>query len=273
MCHTFCSLATQGTQFAGLFLPCHGLQFIQASIDFLVRRTMLKSPALIAWLGFIGASTYIIERASHWPFLERSRALLLLTIAQGLFGTLWARRLKMPWGKITTAWKPLAFILFAFQIAEHLLVAHASPSHSNPHLWLATFTHSVILIGFVEELWFRGIWFHLCNGQRILAVGLGSLSFGAYHWPHGPWVVLSTTGVGFALAAARSRGASLFGLALVHGTNNWINQTLMPGINFRFSHQTVACCIALTGILIGLCLLRGTSANHPSTPPASPGST
>jgi len=234
---------------------------------------MSKSPVFLAWLGFIGASSYIIERASHWPFLERSRALLLLTIAQGLFGTLWARRLKLPWGKVTTAWKPLTFVLITFQIAEHLLVAHASPSYSDPHLWLATFAQSVILIGFVEELWFRGIWFHLCNGHRILAIGIGSLVFGVYHWPHGLWVILSTTGVGFALAAARSSGASLFGLALVHGTNNWINQTLMPGINFRFSHQTVACCIALTGILIGLCLLRGTSASRPSTPPTSPGST
>lgn len=273
MCRTPRSIAMQGAQVAGFFLPCHGLQFIQASIDFLVCRTMSKSPVFIAWLGFIGASTYIIERANHWPFLERSRALLLLTIAQGLFGTLWARRLKMPWGNVTTAWKPLAFVLIAFQLAEHLLVAHASPSYSDPRLWLATFTQSVILIGFVEELWFRGIWFHLCNGRRILAIGLGSLFFGAYHWPHGFWVVLSTTGVGFALAAARSRGASLLGLALVHGTNNWINQTLMPGINFRFSQEAVTSCIALTGILIGLCVLRSASANHPLTPPISPRST
>jgi membrane protease YdiL (CAAX protease family) len=234
---------------------------------------MLKSPSLIAWLGLIGASTFLIHRASHWPFIERSRALLLLTIAQGVFGTLWARKLKVPWGQLTHAWKSLVLVLVGFQIAEHTLVAHASPSHSDPRLWLATFIQSVVLIGFVEELWFRGIWFHLWKARFIPAIGLGSVLFGVYHWPHGPWVVLSTTGVGFALAAARSRGASLLGLALVHGTNNWINQTLLPGINFRFSQEIVALSITLTGILIGLCLLRDGSINLPSTPPTSPRST
>ena len=262
-----------GARFTGLFLHCHGLQLIQASIESLVSRTMLKSLPLIAWLGLIGASTFFIHQASHWPFLERSRALLLLTIAQGVIGTLWARRLKVSWGQPTAAWKSLVLVLIGFQIAEHALVAHASPSHSDPRLWLATFIQSVVFIGFVEELWFRGIWFHLWKDRLIPAIGLGALVFGAYHWPHGPWVVLSTTGVGFALAAARSRGASLLGLALVHGINNWINQTLLPGINFRFSQETVALSITLSGFLIGLCLLRSASVSPPSTPPTSPRST
>lgn len=93
----------------------------------------------------------------------------------------------------------------------------------------------VILVGYVEELWFRGLWFHGARNRITFAnLLVGSLLFGLYHWPHGVRTVIFTTAVGLIFAAARAGGAPILALGLAHGLMNWLNLVAFPAMQLRF---------------------------------------
>lgn len=216
---------------------------------------------------------YVLFRANQMTGGQRVQAVFLLSLIQLGVGLFWAKKLNVNWGRIDSGWKCMALVLLGLQIAEHALVVHSIPSTANFASLGSRFLHMVLFIGLVEEVWFRGVWVHLCKDRVIPALVAGSVFFGLYHLPHGPWVVISTAGVGFAFASARLRGASLVGLGLLHGINNWLNQSLFPGKAFRTSRELVAIGIACMGLLIGLWLIRHLVKSPPSTPQVSPEST
>ena len=226
-----------------------------------------------AWFAFIGTSTYVLFRANQLTGGLRFQAVFMLSLIQLGLGLFWAKKRNVNWGRIDSGWKSLVLVLLGLQLAEQALVVHSIPSTINLTTMGTRFIYMVFFIGLVEEVWFRGLWMHLCKDQVMPALVVGSVVFGLYHLPHGPWVVISTAGVGFAFGAARLRGASLFGLGLLHGANNWLNQSLFPGTAFRYSRELVAMGIAGTGIVVGLWLIRRAFKSSPSTLPVSPGST
>ncbi len=89
---------------------------------------------------------------------------------------------------------------------------------------LLYFFWSIIVIGFAEELWWRGIWFEMWKGKPVICVLTGALAFTAYHLPFQGWKMMIGSGalinvffMGLLFAAARYRGASIGVLALAHG--------------------------------------------------------
>lgn len=114
----------------------------------------------------------------------------------------------------------------------------------------------IVLIGLVEELWFRGLWFAFFRDRPWLALGLGSLLFGLFHLPHGGFVVALTAGVGLVFAAARARGASILALGTAHGLLDWCNQILFPGLRFRLDAQWLVWLFPAACVAIGLAILH-----------------
>lgn len=221
----------------------------------------------------MAASTWVIARAQQLPPGQRAGILLRLTVLQIIIGGAWCWRVCLDTNRPPGGWTALAKVFAGLQLAEHLLVNHDFLPSAQPSLLLSSLLQSVLLIGLAEELWFRGLWASLWHQRAIPAAGWGSLAFGLYHWPHGGWVILSTAGVGFALAAARLRGASLIGLASVHGLNNWINQSLCPGRDWRLLREAVALLITAAGLGIGLWILQRPKVNPRPLPQASAKST
>ena len=125
------------------------------------------------------------------------------------------------------------------------------------HSALIYFFWCVIVIGFAEELWWRGIWFEIWKGKPVICVLAGSLAFTAYHFPFQGWEVMIGSGLiinvffmGLLFAAARYRGTSIGVLALAHGLIDWFQ----GGIQWK--QQTghipfVICCLVITTILLG----------------------
>jgi len=112
------------------------------------------------------------------------------------------------------------------------------------------------LIGFAEELWFRGIWFEMFKRRFVPCVLLGSIAFGLIHFPHGGFLtVLLTALVGLIFAAARFRGASILALALAHGTLDFLNgYAFSPDLRFSLA-TTVAIFIPASLLLAAVLLL------------------
>lgn len=88
-------------------------------------------------------------------------------------------------------------------------------------LALARLIDLVIFVALAEEIWFRGLWMRAANGNLALALGVGSIAFGLFHWHLGALTVLATTAIGALYGAARWRGAPIWALALAHGFVNW----------------------------------------------------
>ncbi|MBI5744416.1 MAG: CPBP family intramembrane metalloprotease [Elusimicrobia bacterium] len=82
----------------------------------------------------------------------------------------------------------------------------------------------VLLVGFTEELWWRGIWFEMWKGRPVMCVLGGSLLFMAYHYPFQGFEPLPMIFfMGLAFATARYRGASIVSLSVAHGAIDFVH--------------------------------------------------
>jgi hypothetical protein len=86
----------------------------------------------------------------------------------------------------------------------------------------------VVFIGFVEELWYRGIWFAMFGGRLAPCVVLGSIVFGALHLIGDVGSAILSLGIGAVFAAARYGGAPVILLGIVHGTLDWLIHCMLP---------------------------------------------
>lgn len=115
-------------------------------------------------------------------------------------------------------------------------------------LW--TLFYCIVLIGFTEELWWRGIWFAMFKGRPLYAILLGSLLFGGMHYQlHGIDSAMMAFFVGLVFAAARYRGVSIGTLALTHGMNDWIAQGHLA--RWQWHHGVTV----IHSLLFPICLL------------------
>ncbi len=133
----------------------------------------------------------------------------------------------------------------------------ASPAMAQERLILVgLLAHEIVLVAAAEELWFRGLWMRAAGGSALLAIGVGALAFGLFHWPHGPWTVATTTAIGALYGAARWRGAPIWSLALAHGLGNWISRYGAPG-SWRFDEALARglLCVLLLGAAAAILLL------------------
>jgi len=113
----------------------------------------------------------------------------------------------------------------------------------------------LVLVGYTEELWFRGILFEMFKGRFIPCVILGSFLFGLMHLPgrdFGTFIFTSIAGITFAVA--RFRGSSILSLAIAHGVMDFLNQSAFSG-ELRFSPLLAVlvyplACLLLSGILM-----------------------
>lgn len=146
---------------------------------------------------------------------------------------------------------PVALGIFGGLLLSELL--NASPLLRADVLHPRTLTalfYCVVLIGFQEELWWRGIWFSMFKGRPFMCIVVGSLLFGASHYQlHGFRSVVMASLVGLVFAAARYRGVSIGALSLAHGFNDWIAQGHVVRWQWQYSHTR----IDLT--LYSICLL------------------
>jgi hypothetical protein len=115
----------------------------------------------------------------------------------------------------------------------------------------------VVLIGYTEELWFRGLWFAMCRHRFVPSVVLGSVIFGLSHSAQGWQAVWMTAWVGGVFASARYCGAALVPLALVHGVMDWLNLRMLPGVQLRIERGSFwlvvsGMCLLLSGVLLFL---------------------
>lgn len=120
----------------------------------------------------------------------------------------------------------------------------------------------VVLVGLVEELWFRGLWFRVMARHPLAALVSGSLLFSLYHWPQGLHRVVLTFAIGMVLGAARLRGASLLALALVHGGLNWLNEIALPATGLRMAVNDAVVAYALICLAGSVLLMSGSKGNR-----------
>lgn len=118
---------------------------------------------------------------------------------------------------------PMALAIFLGLLLSAVINAHAQ---LRGDVWqvktLVALFYCVVLIGFTEELWWRGIWFSMFKGRPFVCIVVGSLLFGLLHYQlHGLRSVFMASLVGLAFAVARHRGASIGALSLAHGFNDW----------------------------------------------------
>ena len=122
---------------------------------------------------------------------------------------------------------------------------------------LISFLWCVFVIGFAEELWWRGIWFEMWKGRPVICILAGSLAFTAYHFPFQGLELMISEGLmirvfffGLVFAAARYKGTSIGVLALAHGLIDWIQGDI------QWQRQTgpvpcAVCCMVLMTIILG----------------------
>lgn len=125
------------------------------------------------------------------------------------------------------------------------------------HSALISLFWCIIVIGFAEELWWRGIWFEIWKGKPVICILAGSLVFDAYHFPFqgselmiGSGLAIRIFFLGLVFAAARYKGASIGVLALAHGLIDWLQGAI------QWQRQTgplpfAICCTALMTIILG----------------------
>lgn len=209
----------------------------------------LLSAAL--WLGAVGAFTVAIHRLNRRRPPDLPRRMRQLTYAQLATGLVIAHQLgRRPRTTSRLPGAAAAMALLGVQAGQYAVAEHRLPRGRPVAQQLGSLAHYVTLIGFVEELWFRGIWFEICRHRFWPSVVLGSALFGLYHWPHGWRSVLTTAGVGSVFAMARLRGASLGELSAVHGLIDWLNREALPGVRLRIPADAVSAVFPVYSIVL-----------------------
>lgn len=148
-------------------------------------------------------------------------------------------------------WPWAIIVLISLQTIQYIAVVPKIGIASGVGFAFLELFKYLFLIGFIEELWFRGIWFAMFRNRALLSIAAGSIAFGIYHLPHGIGSVIITSCIGCVFAAARYRGASILSLALVHGIIDWLNNQILPVKQLRLSTEVTiivlsVACIAIT---------------------------
>ncbi|MFI4913358.1 MAG: CPBP family intramembrane glutamic endopeptidase [Sedimentisphaeraceae bacterium JB056] len=114
----------------------------------------------------------------------------------------------------------------------------------------------LVIIGFVEEFWFRGIWFAMFSDYNaVWAIIIGSLLFALIHYINGGVnAVVLTFFIGIAFSTARYYGTSILVLTVVHGWIDYLNCKAFSGSNLRYS-TLKSNSIAVAGILLTVLLV------------------
>lgn len=154
-------------------------------------------------------------------------------------------------------WKYAVVLFLGFLLSE---VLFATPS-IRPALWkLSGFTGllwCIVLTGFIEELWWRGIWFSMFKGRPLVCIIAGSLIFGLAHFQlHGIDKVVIASFVGLAYAVARYKGASIGVLSLAHGFNDWVGQGKVIGWSWHAGGYTLQLAIVCISIVLVAGMLK-----------------
>jgi membrane protease YdiL (CAAX protease family) len=122
----------------------------------------------------------------------------------------------------------------------------------------------LFLVGFSEELWFRGIWFAMFADEFWASVVLGSVVFGFMHYAPGvpgkkidamPMIILP----GLVFATSRYCGAGILPLAIAHGLFNFLSLYLLektvpckkdgqPGLTLSMTIVYVLGCLLLAAL-------------------------
>jgi membrane protease YdiL (CAAX protease family) len=207
---------------------------------------------LLAWAGL-----NIFQRHGH-VFLTLA---LLCMLAAGIF--VWRRWYREMEVFSRSGW--LIGAVIAFAVLLNPLVGGFAALHFGPWRKLLATLFWCALVGFSEELWWRGIWFEMFADRPRLCILGGSLAFAAYHFPfHGfalmikSGFVFSVFSVGLLFCAARRRGASVGVLAAAHALVDWPQYADI--ITWRHDGGpawSVAVCTALSVLLLMLPLPAG----------------
>ncbi len=151
-------------------------------------------------------------------------------------------------------WHLAVIVLAGVQAADYLFVSHTIGPRNGVTLAVINFFYFHIVIGFAEELWFRGLWLAMFKNRFITGVILGSIIFGLYHITHGLQTVLFTTFIGAMFAVARYRGTSILTLAIAHGLMDWFNLEMFPGASSRFSTTVILVFFPLLCLILSITL-------------------
>lgn len=122
---------------------------------------------------------------------------------------------------------------------------------------LGQLLYMMVLVGYVEELWFRGLWLRALSRFPLTGLLSGSLIFALYHWPQGGHAVLLTFSIGMVYGAARLRGAPILALGLGHGLVNWLNDTALPPVALRVETELALLLFPLICLAGAFALLIG----------------
>lgn len=132
-------------------------------------------------------------------------------------------------------WQIALLLFVGLEVVQILLVNPNLSFDTNLTKTLYKAFFFLVIVGFTEELWFRGIWFEMFKGKFIPCVLIGSFVFGLWHLPGHDFVTfLFTSLVGFTFAVARFRGSSILSLSIAHGTIDFLNNSVFSG-QLRFS--------------------------------------
>ncbi len=185
-------------------------------------------PLLAAvWLGGIVAGNVSLAVGKvvlpEYPVPFALIAMLLMTLFAVTAWLLWYRKELDVFS--LKGWPVALAIFLGFLLSEFInAVPHLRADVLSVRTLVALF-YCVVLIGLVEELWWRGIWFAMFKGRPLVCIVAGSLLFGLLHYHlQGTSGVIVASLVGLAFAVARYRGVSIGALALAHGFNDWVAQ-------------------------------------------------
>ena len=107
------------------------------------------------------------------------------------------------------------------------------PKISNSFIYKIDLYGGLILVGFVEEIVFRGIAFTVLYEKfnSIFKVFIfSSVIFGLIHWSLGVGSIINTTIIGLVFMVARWRTKSIFPLVLAHFIVDYV---VFSGVNFN----------------------------------------
>ncbi len=152
-------------------------------------------------------------------------------------------------------WQIALLLFIGLELIQLLLVKPRLSFESDLTKILYKAFFFLVIVGFTEELWFRGIWFAMFKERFVPCVLVGSIVFGLFHLPgRDLGSFLFTFLVGLTFAVARFRGSSILSLSIAHGIMDFLNNSAFSG-QLRFSPLVALiifplACLFLSGILM-----------------------
>jgi membrane protease YdiL (CAAX protease family) len=223
-------------------------------------------PVVVLCFGVL-VSVVVISISSQFDSGTRVFALYALLVLQLVFGTIGflflSRRRshdargaagspKDTFGKLSVVALTLCLMLaLTFALMER---AETVPYPGWPLFIWKTF-YFFVLIGFTEELIFRGIPGEIFPQKPLKALLWGALLFAIYHLNNGLHSLPYYFAVGLVFGVLRQFGVSLVALAAMHGIFNIVVDLAWPMTGFRFGE--VAFFVVAPLVLFAIAALAG----------------